>query len=91
MGTPWKIKLTIHAPTGSRADIEAQISAATKDTIMAALDAEFKGEPMHANALLRQALEALEDVDQIDTATESVVIDVGSVIAAIRQRLGVDP
>ena len=38
------------------------------------------------DALLRQALEALEDLDGIDTQ-EAVVIDVGDIITAIRQHL----
>lgn len=36
---------------------------------------------------LRMALEALEDVDGIDTETECVTIDVGEVITAIREVL----
>jgi hypothetical protein len=38
-------------------------------------------------AVVQQALEALEDVDGIDTETECVTIDVGEAITALRQLL----
>ena len=64
MSTPWKIKLAIQAPTGSRVDIAAHITEAAKDAIMAALDTDFKGEPLTSSHHLPDAKKMVPLTDE---------------------------